>query len=466
MLWLIERQLKSKKTTSRRKAVERLCDAPHPRALAALCQALNDEDAEVRRLAATALGKLEAEERIEPLIAAVRDRDADVQKAAILSLKRASDERVSNALVPLLRHANAGVRGCAAQVLEFIGWRPGKREDEMWFLVAKGHCSRVAAFGAAALLPLEMVLNAGPYSLCVSAVQALGQIEDQRVVRLLLKALKSDDAAVCAAAVEALSNVGGPEASEPLINMLRHKNGHVRLAAVEAIRHLGVAAAAEPLRSLLNDPMWDVRRAAVETLGRLKDERAVDALNRTLADNDADVREATAIALGGLSDRRAIGPLVLALKDATSGVRRIAAAALSRIDENWSASPEARAAVEELKPAMYDRDPNVRHFVGQLLVSLGAVEPEAAPDAAAGEMSASTVEKRRKLAVSLFLAILCDSDRDLRQAAAEALGRLGERRAESALTRALRDPDAVVQSAAERALQELAAARVGSETKP
>src|ERR1019366_10303096 len=123
------------------------------------------------------------DERIEPLIKALPDRDADVQKAAILALKRTSDERVPAALVPLLRHANAGVRGCAAQVLEFIGWRPSKSEDEMWFLVAKGQCSRVASFGAAALLPLEMVLNAGPYSLCVAAVQALGEIEDQRVVR-------------------------------------------------------------------------------------------------------------------------------------------------------------------------------------------------------------------------------------------------------------------------------------------
>ena len=60
MLWLIQRQLKSKKTASRRKAVGRLCDAPQPRALAALGEALGDEDAEVRRLAATALGKLEA----------------------------------------------------------------------------------------------------------------------------------------------------------------------------------------------------------------------------------------------------------------------------------------------------------------------------------------------------------------------------------------------------------------------
>ena len=251
MLWLIQRQLKSRKAASRRKAADRLCDAPHPRALGALGEALGDEDAEVRRLAATALGKLEEEGRLEPLFRALRDRDADVQKAAILALKKTSDERVPAALLPLLRHPNAGVRGCAAQVLEFAGWRPANPEDEMWFLVAKGQCSRVAAFGAAALLPLEMVLNAGPYSLCVAAVQALGEIEDQRVVRLLLKALKSNDATVCVAAVDSLARVGGPEASEPIIGMLHHKNGQVRAgrrgSAGQPGRGDGGDAAARPV---------------------------------------------------------------------------------------------------------------------------------------------------------------------------------------------------------------------------
>jgi HEAT repeat protein len=465
MLWLTQRQLKSKNVAARRKAVERLCVAPHPRALGALGRALDDEDAEVRRLAATALGRLEDESRVAPLLTVLHDRDADVLKAAMMSLKRTKDERVPAALHPLLRHANAGVRGCAAQVLESIGWRPAKHEDEMWFFVAKGQCARVGAYGVAALVPLELVLNSGPYSLCVAAVQALGEIKDRRVVRLLLKALKSDDAAVCTAAVEALARAGSLEASQPIIGMLRHKNGHVRLAAVEALASLGVAAAAEPLRALVGDPLWDVRRAAVETLGRLKDHRAVEALIGTLTDQDADVREATAMALGSINDRRAIGALVLALKDATSSVRRIAAGALSRIDENWSVSPEARAAIEELRPALYDRDPEVRYLVSQLLISLGAVEPEVPTEPAPGELSVSVMEKRRKLAVSLFLAILCDADRDLRQAAAEALGQLGERRAEAALSRAMRDPDAAVRSAAERGLRALAVTQVTSEAQ-
>ena len=51
MLWLIQRRLKSKNATSRRKAAEQLCGMANPHALAALRDALGDEDAEVRTLA-------------------------------------------------------------------------------------------------------------------------------------------------------------------------------------------------------------------------------------------------------------------------------------------------------------------------------------------------------------------------------------------------------------------------------
>ncbi len=445
-----------KSAASRRKAVERLCHAPDPRSLGALRAALRDRDAEVRRLAAMALGKLETKGRLMPLLKALGDRNPEVQKAAILALKRSTSERVPAALVPLLQHPNAGVRGCAAQVLGFRGWRPGNAEDDVWFLVAKGQCSLAATYGAAAVPPLEMALNGGPYSLSVAAAQALGEIEDERAIKVLLKATQSVDPMVCAAAVDALAKAGGAEEVEPIIGLLSHKNGQVRLAAVEALSRMGTAAASAPLRARLSDPLWDVRRAAVEALARLKDHQAVEALTRALDDSDTDVREATAIALGGLGDRRAIGPLVLALRDVTSGVRRIAAAALSRIDEKWSSSPEAREAAEKLKPALYDGDPDVRYFVGQLLVSLGAVEREALPEPPSAGGSSSLKEKHRKLAVNLFLTLLGDVDRDLRHAAAEALGRLGERRAEPSLARALSDPDDTVRAAAGWALQALA----------
>jgi HEAT repeat protein len=54
---------------------------------------------------------------------------------------------------------------------------------------------------------------------------------------------------------------------------------------------------------------------------------------------------------------------------------------------------------------------------------------------------------------NLFIALLEDRDRDIRQAAAEALGHLGGERAKQALIRAAGDPDGDVAAAILMALQ-------------
>jgi len=453
MLWLIQRQLHSKTAEVRHKAAAQLAEAPTAGAFGALCSALKNQDPEVRRLAASGLGKIEDERSVEPLLAALRDNSPDVRKAAISALRRSTDERVRPALEPLIRHSDAGVRGHAAQALEHMGWRPSSPEDEPWLLVAKGQCSKATAYGASAIPALEAVLNSAPFGLRVAAVQALGDIRDPRVTRLLLGAAKSEDPAVCVAAVDALAHTGDSQVIAPLTGLLRSAHPQVRLAALEALGNLGAKVATEPLRTLLRDASWDVRRAAAEALGRIRDPESIPQLAEALADSDADVREATAMALGNLADPRAIGPLVLTLKDPASGVRRLAAAALSRIDPVWSASAEAFPALEQLKSALDDIEPGARHFVEQLLVGTGSLKQDERARAPAATPPDASPEKRSKLAVSLFLAVLCDVDRDLRQAAAEALGRLGDPRAESALVRAVGDADPGVRAAAERALQ-------------
>jgi HEAT repeat protein len=455
MLWVILYQLKSRKAATRRRAVEQLCEAPNPRAVRILAALLRDEDAEVRRLTVVALGKIEDPSTTEPLLAALRDQDAEVLKAAIQSLKQCVEDRFATALVPLLRHSDMGVRGYAAQALDRLSWHPSSREDEVWLLTAKGRFSQAAALGVAALSALESVIASGTPSLRIGAIKALARIRDQRAARAMLAALQGEDAAVCVAALDALSQAGGPETMPAIIPMLSHQASHVRVAAIEALSKLELAAAAEALRPSLRDQVWDVRRAAAEALGRLRDLGAVDALCESLSDRDDDVREASAIALGIIGDRRAIGALVLALRDPHSSVRRLAAASLSRIDPNWSAAPEAQATVEKLKSATHDGDTNVQHFVSHLLVN--PAEPAASDD-----LSNTTMTTRGKLAVSLFLAVLCDSDRDLRLAAAVSLGRLGDPRACSALNRALGDGDPMVREAAEQALRSLDA---GSDTR-
>ena len=219
---------------------------------------------------------------------------------------------------------------------------------------------------------------------------------------------------------------------------------------------MGAAETTGLICQMLSDKEWEVRREAAIALGKLNNPETLEPLAKVLDDLDADVREAAAMALSRTGDRRAVGPLVLALKDEVSSVRRIAAAGLSRIDPDWVSLPETRAVAEKLKLAIQDAEPAVRFFVAQLLINLGEMSPEAIAGFTPEDQLASPATKRRRMATNLFIAMLYeDGDRDVRQAAAEALGRLGGERARHALTRAAGDPDGDVAAATQIALQAL-----------
>jgi hypothetical protein len=77
---------------------------------------------------------------------------------------------------------------------------------------------------------------------------------------------------------------------------------------------VGLGAPAVPaLIQALGDSDWDVRRAAAEALGKLGDPQAVPALIQALGDSDWDVRRAAAEALGELGDPQAVPALIQAL---------------------------------------------------------------------------------------------------------------------------------------------------------
>ncbi|HLH54949.1 MAG TPA: HEAT repeat domain-containing protein [Verrucomicrobiae bacterium] len=450
MLWHILHKLKSKDPEARRAAVEQLCQKPTDRALRVLRAMLEDEDVEVRRLTVKALGKLEVEQRFEALRSALEDRDGEVVQAAAAALKGGPADQLIPVLIRLLQHPFAGARGQAAQTLESFGWRPDNQEEEIHFRVAKAQFFQAAGFGVAAVPALEAALVSSSSAHGAAIVEALAHVGDRSVLRPLFQALKSADPAICIAAISGLTRLEWPEAVPGISALLRNRNAQVRVVAIEALGRFHAVQAANAIAGLLQDSAWEVRREAAETLGRLREDSAVEPLTAALSDSDTDVREAVVIALGNLKNAKAIGPLVLALKDPSSGVRRIAAATLSRIDTDWSRLPEARAAAEELKPALHDHDPGVRHFVGHLLAAMHATEPVAAPEGVIGELDP---EQRRKMAVTCFLRVLSDADRDLRLAAVLALSNLAGEGAQAALVRARMDSDPRVRAAAEQALK-------------
>src|SRR5215831_4471767 len=100
MFWLTMRQLKSGPLKVRMKAAKDLWREPNPRALSGLAEALlSDPDAEIRQVAASAIGRLQVPERIEPLMKALADDDPEVIRSALLALRRVTNDKLINHLV-------------------------------------------------------------------------------------------------------------------------------------------------------------------------------------------------------------------------------------------------------------------------------------------------------------------------------------------------------------------------------
>ncbi len=360
MLWLILQQLKSQDAEKRRAAVERLGQMQSPRALPGLAKATSDSDPHTdgrgRRPREGSAAEASAMELPNARAERPERGSAAGGRQPVESIS--AGERATGVLVSALHDSDAVVRARAARLLEHRAWHPDEVEDEVWLAVARGKLAQAAGLGAAAIRPLESILqddSAG--SLHIAAVEALGTIPDERVIKCLVRLLRSGDQTVVSSAIGALVNAGGPEIVNDLAPLLKHKNNQIRSDAVEALARFDVPRWAEDFRALLRDPTWDVRpRAAANALAKAADTATVDALIMALKDQYEDVRSAAANSLGRIKDARAIGPLVLALKDAGGNVRRFASAALAQIDPNWAESDAARDLVPDLRSSLASPD--------------------------------------------------------------------------------------------------------------
>ena len=231
-----------------------------------------------------------------------------------------------------------------------------------------------------------------------AAVIALGEIQDARVVEPLIAALKDSDKDVRGQAAIWLGGIKDARAVEPLITALKDSDKDVRGHVVVALGEIEDARAVEPLIATLNDSDRKVRKLAAIWLGKIKDTRAVEPLIAALKDSDKDVRRQAAIALGEIKDTRAVEPLVAALMDVS--VCEAAADALDKI--GWQPGQDENSAAYWVFRQEWNKC---------IEIGAPAVEP--------------------------LIAILKDSDKEVRGAAASALGQIGDVRAVEPLAKAL-----------------------------
>ncbi len=304
-------------------------------------------------------------------------------------------------------------------------------------------------------------LRRGSYRAKLRAIEALGEVGDERAIDELLEALAEDDPDVARAASYALVARDPDYASDRLAEALSSPNRRLAETAAATLVRMGKEAV-EALVGQLNSRSPQARRLAVESLGNIGEESVKKLLLPLLGtEPEAEVRTAMAEALVRVDGEAAAQELRrMARSDPDWFVRARAYSLLAEMN-----APEASKflieGLAELEPDLgqlseegdvvervSEGPERIRGAIMTGLRLLGLSEEEIAAaerHTAAGDRAGGPEE------VSEALAALRDRDAARRADAVRRLGEIGSA-AEAALEQSLRDPDPLVRAEAARAL--------------
>jgi len=320
---------------------------------------LTHRHANVRRVAAASLARLQARRAIPALIRAVRDPDKKVREWARVALGHIGVAAIPS-LVAAMRQPDLHVKGWLEEVGQIA-----------WVLVEMGQ---------PAVPPLLRALEDSSAHLRAGAISALGQLKDSRALIPVISCLRSDRAATVRwQAAIALGKMGDAAATTSLIAALRDPNARVRECAARALWALKDRRSVSSLIAALHDSSPQVRWAAAGALGEINDHRAVLPLcallkRRAFSSKGWEGGSGPANALASLKDRRAVQPLIAALWHPHEETRWGAAHALGVLRD--------RRAVRPLIDVLQSRD--ARAPKGAAILALGnladprAIQPIAA----------------------------------------------------------------------------------------
>jgi HEAT repeat protein len=289
-----------------------------------------------------------------------------------------------------------------------------------------------------AVSPLISIVEHGTDSAQQAAIEILGAIGDRQAVPTLLAKLKETDETVeKSRIIAALGRIGDPEAIEPLVL----DTGDDIIHFPEVTRAIGQMG--EPGIRQLVDLLGEGAVLALYASKALVDigASAVELLNQTLKHRNLHVRAYAAKTLGNIGSIDAVESLGQAMRDREMLVQWEAIDALSKLGEPAVAQliailPYYHSGSDDL---LYERAIEALVKIGTLALDqlLVATRHEPWPTRkgvvlALGQIGdQSTFVRLRELLES-------DAEQEIRQAAAEALGLLGDPRAVEPL-RAARD---------------------------
>lgn len=321
--------------------------------------------------------------------------------------------------------------------------------------------------------PAMLALASGPYdpaTLC-DAVQVLGRRRCREAIALLTKLSEHTDDNVAVASLEALGRIGGTETVEPLVQSVNSRNFFRTFPAIDALGRTGDVRAVRALASLLGDPLYTPE--LIRALGRTAQASAVPPLAKLLLSPADAIVRATAAALADLRERHdarfgaseAVIEALHAAVDTSRASERVLQALPSVTGSELAAIAHVLGylgdppAIHRLVELASDAEP-VASAAQEALRRLGA---RATPQIVAALREGTSLVRARLLPLlrdakgHLDDVVRCleDDDADVRVRACDALARIGDPKAVTALFAVLGDSDSRVAQAATAAIHSL-----------
>jgi len=145
--------LADKNAEGRRRAAEALGRIGDDRAVEPLIVALADMNNKDRQWAAEALGNI-GKPAVGQLLVALKDDNPDVRALAASTLEQIGDAKIVKSLVPLLRDSNSHVRNAALKALQEFRWEPDEDVEQAAFWLVSGEVSRLGELDGKAVKQL------------------------------------------------------------------------------------------------------------------------------------------------------------------------------------------------------------------------------------------------------------------------------------------------------------------------
>ena len=306
--------------------------------------------------------------------------------------------------------------------------------------------------GEAALDQLLATMEDKSFNVRKNLVFILGKIGDPRAIEPMIALLENPDSQLQKIVAENVKKFN-TESVDPLITALKKRDPNVRKIASEILGDIGDPRAIGPLIIALKDTNPDVRICAAQALGKLQDHRAVEPLIVSLKDKNANVRKNSVEILGALGDSRAVEPLISALSDVDHSIKLCAVEALGKIGD-----PRA---IDPLIAKLQDPDTKTQNTAVEALKKFGNEPLDPLIIVLNGKNSYGKKQVLEILgeigdprAVKPIINSLKDSDSDTRNAAINALTKIGDPSVEP-LIETLEDEDPKVRFLAAWALGEI-----------